>query len=25
MDWMSWAGYTSSYELAREMWFWPVA
>lgn len=25
MDWMSWAGYTSSYEMAREMWFWPVA
>lgn len=25
MDWMAWAGYTSSYELAREMWFWPVA
>ena len=24
MDWLSWAGYTSSYERAREMWFWPV-
>ncbi|MEZ5899778.1 MAG: T6SS effector amidase Tae4 family protein [Hyphomicrobium sp.] len=25
MEWMSWAGYTSAYGLAREMWFWPVA
>lgn len=24
MDWMAWAGYSSAYTQAREMWFWPV-
>lgn len=25
MEWFSWAGYTSNYAQAREIWFWPVA